>query len=192
MTDQPGTADGLTAPEHIPVGGEEFVRQHRDKLVKAVTAWTGDRWLAEDVCQEVMVELVRRLDRYDRPDLLMYTMARQALHRRRRRAAARLESVGIVPTFDGVERADSICDVEERVDLMALVLRLPRRQREVVVLKVVCDLGFADIAEILGISTSAVKTHHERALANIEKYLRGDKQILGPRPRPAGGGTNEP
>jgi DNA-directed RNA polymerase specialized sigma24 family protein len=48
---------------------------------------------------------------------------------------------------------------------------LPERQREVLVLRYYGDLSEAQIAEALGISPGAVKTHAARGLASLRPVL---------------------
>ena len=54
--------------------------------------------------------------------------------------------------------------------IMAALLRLPARQRQVVALRLFLDLDTARTAEVLGVAPSTVKAHLSRALAT----LRGD------------------
>ena len=56
--------------------------------------------------------------------------------------------------------------------MRVLALRgLPRRQREVIALRYYLDLSEADIAETLGISTGAVKSHASRGSAALRERL---------------------
>ena len=59
----------------------------------------------------------------------------------------------------------------ERVDLQRALLRLPKRQREVVVLRFLADLPEAEVAESLGCSTGTVKSHASRGLVALRLSL---------------------
>jgi len=59
----------------------------------------------------------------------------------------------------------------ERVDLQRALLRLPKRQREVLVLRFIADLPEAAVAESLGCSTGTVKSHASRGLAALRLSL---------------------
>ena len=54
---------------------------------------------------------------------------------------------------------------------MAAIGRLPRRQRETVLLRYYSDLSEAQIADTLGISQGAVKSHASRGLAALRTLL---------------------
>src|SRR5205823_11351329 len=56
----------------------------------------------------------------------------------------------------------------------ASVRRLPRRQREVVVLRYVDDLTDAAISQVLGCSESTVRVHAHRATAALANSFRND------------------
>lgn len=55
--------------------------------------------------------------------------------------------------------------------LLRAVWRLPRRQREVVALRVLADLSAEQTAQLLGISAGAVGTHLFRALGKLRENL---------------------
>ena len=59
----------------------------------------------------------------------------------------------------------------ERAEIMTRLRALPHRQREVLVLRYYADLSEAQIAEAMGISTGAVKSHASRAIAALRKTM---------------------
>ena len=59
----------------------------------------------------------------------------------------------------------------EHAEVMAALRRLPERQREVLVLRYYLDLSEADIADALGISRGAVKSHASRGMAALRTSL---------------------
>jgi RNA polymerase sigma factor (sigma-70 family) len=59
----------------------------------------------------------------------------------------------------------------EREEVIRALHRLPRRQREVLVLRYYVDLSEAQIAEAIGISRGAVKSHASRGMATLRLNL---------------------
>jgi RNA polymerase sigma factor (sigma-70 family) len=55
--------------------------------------------------------------------------------------------------------------------LEAAVMALPRRQREVVVLRYYLDLSEEQIAKLLGIRRGSVKSHASRAVATLREWM---------------------
>ena len=54
---------------------------------------------------------------------------------------------------------------------MRALRALPQRQREVLVLRYYADLSEAQIADAMGISTGAVKSHASRGMAALRHRL---------------------
>ncbi len=82
--------------------------------------------------------------------------------RRRRRAATHDRR----PTGSPLGEFD-----ERRIDLVRALERLPRRQRDVVVLRYIADLTELQTAVALGVSLGTVKQHASRALARLRRDL---------------------
>lgn len=90
-----------------------------------------------------------------------------ALRRLRRRRPVELRDnwsggVATVPPDDGVA---------DRLALGAALAGLPKRQREVVVLRYVLDLPEAEVARALGINAGSVKRHASRGRAALQAGL---------------------
>jgi RNA polymerase sigma factor (sigma-70 family) len=61
---------------------------------------------------------------------------------------------------------------EEQRTVAAALRRLPRRQREAVVLRYYLDLSVEETAQVMGISLGTVKSATHRALAAVGRTLR--------------------
>ncbi len=118
----------------------------------------GDRAEAEDIAQETLARAFTRWPRiadYSGP-WVVRVAGNLAIDRVRRRRRSFPGVGSAVPGPDGL-----------RVDLQAALLRLPKRQRECVVLRHLADLPEADVARALGCSAGTVKTHTSRGLAAL-------------------------
>jgi len=60
---------------------------------------------------------------------------------------------------------------QEMVEFRDLLLGLPLRQRSALVLRYFCDLGDADIAELLGCRPATVRSLVHRGLANLREVI---------------------
>jgi RNA polymerase sigma-70 factor (ECF subfamily) len=129
---------------------------------------------AEDVVQEAFVRFWRRdLSIHNRA--LLYSAVRSAaldlIRRDSRRARRETEA------FAGAERAvppqfEQLDDSQR--DLAGALDRLPREQREVLVMKIWNDLTFAEIGETVGISQNTAASRYRYALASLKKTFRPD------------------
>ena len=136
---------------------------------------------ARDVTQEAFLKAFRSLHGFKgeaRFSSWLYQIAlnlcRDRLRRKRGRAFVSLDSVeedGGLPAQAGL----SPYDLAERRALCGLVrgalAELPDEQREVIVLKEYQELTFAEIAEILDVPLSTVKTRLYRGLVGLRGRL---------------------
>jgi RNA polymerase sigma-70 factor (sigma-E family) len=125
----------------------------------------GDRPDAEDVAQEALARAALRWSRlHERPEGWVSRVASNlAIDRYRRRRREHHYPTGPIGIVD--QR------IGERGDLVSALRRLPRRQREVVVLRYLADFSEADVARALGCSVGSVKTHGSRGLSALRRQL---------------------
>ena len=124
----------------------------------------GRRAEAEDLAQEALARTYLRWEKvasYATPFVLRVTTNLVIDKLRRHTMARRLFTR---PAADE-ESAD-------RIDLQRALLRLPERQRNVVVLRYVCDLPESEVAIVLGCTIGTVKTHASRGLASLRRTLK--------------------
>jgi RNA polymerase sigma-70 factor (ECF subfamily) len=165
----------------------QLLDRHGGRVLAVAVRIARDRTLAEDLCQDVWVHLLRVLPRYDpaRPFVpwLLHVAAnlcRNRVRGERRRPAGSLDAI----EDDGGEfaRADAPAPGEraERQEIAAIVRaardRLPESYRTILALRYEGDLSHEEIAEVLGgmpIGTVKNRLHRARdALAlELEKML---------------------
>ena len=87
--------------------------------------------------------------------------------RRRRREVAVPDLGAVADLSTAHEAADSPVDPT----IMAALLRLPARQRQVVALRLFLDLDTGRTAEVLGIAPGTVTAHLARAIAALRRDL---------------------
>ena len=151
---------------------DAFVAARGSALLRHAYVLTGDRFLAEDLVQETLAHLYRRWDRVaaaTSPEAYVKTsITRQFLSWRRRRSS------GERPT-DHVPESGSAYDATDSVDdddaLWRLLARLPRKQRAILALRFYDDQSDVQIAEILGVGASTVRSQASRALATLRDQI---------------------
>jgi RNA polymerase sigma-70 factor (sigma-E family) len=144
----------------------DFVRVNWTTLMRVGIALTGSRVDAEDLVQGALTAAYPRWNRIRPEQALAYVrraMFNGNVSRWRRHRGAELFMA------EPPERAtgSSTHEVDDRLALLPLVRELPPKQRAVLVLRYLCDLGDAEVAETLGISTNTVRTQAMRALAAV-------------------------
>lgn len=128
----------------------------------------GDTPRAEDVAAEALARTYARWDSVRdlpyREAWVVRVAANLAIDVLRKRQA-------VVPERFVRSTEDTSVD---RVAVLTAVRRLPRRQREVIVLAYLSDVAEADVARVLGISNGTVKTHLHRGLTALRKAMSVD------------------
>lgn len=150
-----------------------FVAREHPRLVRALTVYTGDAVLAEELAQEALERAVRDWRRVQRAANPGAYVQRSALnlangHFRRRRAERRAQQrLAARPRPAGGGAGP------EAVAVRQAVADLPTRQRAALVLRVVADLPVADVAEVMGCAEGTVKALTHQAIA----ALRADRRV---------------
>jgi RNA polymerase sigma factor (sigma-70 family) len=132
---------------------------------------------AADAVQEALLRLWREMQRgttIERPAAwtfrTVYHLA-MAQHRWRRQLALLLPRIAPRrPDYVGPEASD-------RLTVWAAIDDLPPRQRQVLYLHYAADLPFDEVADILGISPSAARTHASRGLATLRTDLAKEANL---------------
>ena len=172
-----------TAPELVAIAEDRdeavgaIYRSHAAELTRLATMLTSDRSTAEDVVQEAFAGLYRRWSSLeDRQKAVGYLRtavvngSRSKL--RRRMTERRYEHLHLAEAWATAPSAESAAvDRDDAREVARAVADLPRRQREVLVLRYHQDLSEAEIAEALGISKGAVKAYASRGLDAVAAAL---------------------
>jgi RNA polymerase sigma-70 factor (sigma-E family) len=152
-------------------------REHHGELVRLALLMVGDLPTAEDVVQDVYASLHTRWSHSAAPDeVLPYVRAavlngcRSVLRRRGiARRAGVLHSAAARAETSSAENEAMLS--EDRRQVLAALARLPRRRREVLVLRYYLGQSEAEIAAVLGISLGTVKSTAARGLAALARDL---------------------
>ena len=147
-----------------------FCREQHPRLVGILSLYIGDAAVAEELAQEALLRAARHWDRVrslDAPGGWVYrvaiNLANSHFRRRRveRRVARRLQATATA----------SVLATADQLAVRQAVAGLPRRQREVVVLRHLEDLSVADVAALLQVTHDAVMSLTKRAMAALRSQL---------------------
>jgi len=128
---------------------------------------------AEEVVQDSFVAMHGRWRRLRDPDKGLAYLRQTVVNRsrsvlRHRAVEARHQPT---PMRDAAGADESTLTAERRTQVLDALRELPERQREVLALRYYLDLSEAQIAEALGISRGAVKSHASRGAASLRHLL---------------------
>ncbi|MGN6577063.1 MAG: SigE family RNA polymerase sigma factor [Nocardioides sp.] len=152
---------------------EELYAAHYRRLVRLSVLLVRDVETAEEVVQDSFVAMHGKWRRLREPEKALAYLRQTVVNRsrsvlRRRTVAARHVSPPL-PDHPGAD--ESAVATERRTEVLEALRALPTRQREVLALRYYLDLSEAQIAETLGISRGAVKSHASRGSAALRELL---------------------
>jgi RNA polymerase sigma-70 factor (ECF subfamily) len=149
-----------------------LVRQHQRSVYSLALRMLSDRHAAEDLAQEVFLQLYRHLSAVSSEAHLAFWLRKVTMHR----AIDRLRRA---PSYERAapEEAEAAADDPDPADpmlerrLRSLVQELPPAARAVVLLRYQQDLDPAEIARTLKMPVNTVKSHLKRSLAQLRERL---------------------
>ena len=185
MDDDGALVDRLRAGDESAFA--DLVRRYQPRLLRLAEATVGSRAVAEEVCQDTWLAVVRGVERFEGRSSFKTWLFR-ILVNRARTSASREQRAGR-PDDEVVERFDASgawasppTPWSERVDdrLVAerlahrvhdLLPELPDQQRQVVLLRDVEGLEPADVASLLGVSDGNQRVLLHRGRARLRALL---------------------
>jgi RNA polymerase sigma-70 factor (ECF subfamily) len=160
-----------------------LVERWERKIRGAIYRILGSDEDARDLCQEVFLKAFRNLRSFKREARFsswLYQIAlnlcRDRMRRRKGKKMVRLDDLdaeggGALPVEDGPSALEQVVALDLSRVMAAAVWALPEEQREVIVLKEYEGLTFLEIAEVLDLPMSTVKTRLYRGLGELREKL---------------------
>jgi RNA polymerase sigma-70 factor (sigma-E family) len=169
---EPGGSRELQDEADVDAVLTRLYRAHALSLIRLAYVMLGDKPAAEDVVQDAFAGLYRRWGELsDRQKALQYVRSsvlngcRTAIRRNRPRGTL----ADLEPSVISAEAA-VLADERQRT-VMRAIRSLPDRQREALVLRFYLDEPEAEIARLMGIRPSTVRSTTHRALAALGRLL---------------------
>ncbi len=154
----------------------DFVVGQWHALLRTAYLLTGDHGEAEDLVQSALVRVHRNWHRIERRDAPAVYTRRVLINLNasiwRRRLRLREHPTGELPERPGTDTTEAHA---LRDELRRACLKLPPRQRAVLVLRYFEDQTEADTAATLGISVGAVKSQTSRGLDRLRLIMAADR-----------------
>jgi RNA polymerase sigma-70 factor (ECF subfamily) len=188
MEDSTEPGAGPARVRGAPLTPELVFREHAPRIYNLARRMLGSDSDAEDVTQDVLLQVVRNLGSFRGeaalPTWLHRVTVNAALAHRRKRAAREgrqvRESVESFVEHEhedaparrwSVEPEEAVLTDETHQVIEEAIARLPEMYRDLFVLADVEGLPNAEIAELLGLSVPAVKSRLHRARLMMRKAL---------------------
>jgi RNA polymerase sigma-70 factor (sigma-E family) len=152
---------------------DELYAAHYRRLVRLAVLLVRDVETAEEVVQDAFVAMHGRWRTLRDPDKGLAYLRQAVVNRSRsvlrHRGVEARHTPPVVRDRPGAD--DDTVAAERRAQVLDALRELPGRQREVLVLRYYLDLSEAEIADALGISRGAVKSHASRGATALRSLL---------------------
>ena len=180
--------DGLGDARETPATLDAFLAQVERRAFRMAELQLRQREDAMDAVQDAMLRLVRHYR--DKPAAewapLFWGILRRRIVDLQRRRKVRSIVVGWLgggrdddgdelpawePADPGQDPLGRLHDLESYADMAAAVRKLPTRQREAFILRMLEGLDVAETAQAMGCAEGSVKTHLSRAMHQLRDQL---------------------
>jgi RNA polymerase sigma-70 factor (ECF subfamily) len=168
---------------------EQLVDEHQSMVFSLALRMTGDRGLAEEIAQDVFLELDRHLDKIESAAHACFWLRRVAISRSadalRRRKVRGLDLWVEIKEHHGLQPEPRISSLGGRLE--DLLATLPEPQRAALLLRYQEDLTPEEIAATLDAPVATVKSHLQRGLkllrakaaVHLKEYVREKEYARG-------------
>lgn len=150
---------------------EQLYAAHWRQLVRLSVLLVRDQGIAEEVVQDAFVAVHAHWSRLRDPERGLAYLRQAVVNRSRSALRHRTVVSRHAATLRPVEAVDPTPDADRRAAVLGALRELTDRQREVLALRYYLDLSEAEIADTLGISRGAVKSHASRGAAALRVLL---------------------
>ncbi len=159
----------------------EFVDSNQRRIYYLALRWMRDPEEAQDIVQRTFLRAHRAIGRFRGQASLQTWLYRIALNlcKNAMRDAERVrrKSEGYAEHLE-LERAETAANTssEDFKALRGVIDQLPERQRETLLLRVVEEVSFKEIAEIMRCSEGTAKSNYHHAVKNLRTMVLAEQE----------------
>jgi RNA polymerase sigma-70 factor (sigma-E family) len=174
---RPAVRDPVAADEDAAGAVTALYAAHYRSLVGLAVLLVRDVGTAEEVVQESFIAMHSRWRLLRNSEKALSYLRRSVVNGSRSVLRHRqvVDRNAPKPPPDMPSAEEGAVELLERSAVVAALHTLPPRQREVLVLRYYGDLSQTQIAQTMGISTGAVKSHTARAMSSLRGLLENRK-----------------
>ncbi len=167
---------------------ETLVLRHKEKIYTSIYLLIKDKYLAEDLFQEVFIKIIDTLNhkKYNEEGKFLPWAIRIARNMcvdhfrkiKRRPTIKNTDNYNIFEVFNFTEESaeDKKMRLQSYGKMHQMLELLPEEQREVLILRHFADLSFKEIAELMNCSINTALGRMRYGLINLRKLMT-EKQI---------------
>ena len=147
-----------------------IVGRYYDDIYRFCLYLTGQETDSYDIVQEVFLRFIKYADSYEHRNLKGYlliiarNLCRDYFHHKSNMYC--IEDTAYAGADD-----DRLGNLENRLVLWEALQKIPINQREIIILRIYGEMRFHEIARILGVNLSTVKSRFRLGVGNLRKIM---------------------
>jgi len=169
---------------------ERLLDRHRVKIYTTIHLQVKDAHLAEDIFQETFVKVIKmlRAGQYNEEGKFIPWVARIARNiildhfRRKKRSPPMVDGDGYdifsILNVPDESRESQMRHDQRDVDLRKILQMLPDEQKEILIMRLFCNMSFREIAEITDVSINTALGRMRYAIRNMRKMIEEYHVVL--------------
>ncbi|MGA0571177.1 sigma-70 family RNA polymerase sigma factor [Variovorax sp. VNK109] len=169
------------------------IASHLPGLRRYARALTGDAWAADDLVQDTLERAFTKWRLWNAGTDLrawLFTVMHNLYLNGRRSARPHLAAVSLDDLE--IEPAAPQRSVDAVIDLERCLMQLPDGQRAVLLLVTLEDMGYEEVAEVLGVPVGTVMSRLSRARSRLRELMEGAPVQTVPAASPSASATAGP
>ena len=160
---------------------EEVYKMHSNTVYKYLICLTQDEDISEDLTQETFAIAVKEIKKFKgdcKVSVWLCQIAKhlwyQELKKRKKYKKISIEEIENLQTTENTE--EYILKKEEKIELFKNIQKLDELSRQIIYLKMVGNLNFIEIAEILGKTANWARVTFYRAKQKLKEENENEKK----------------
>lgn len=157
---------------------EEIYKEHSNAVYKYLFCLTGNEDLSEELTQETFAIAVKEIKKFKGNCKVSVWLCQIAKHlwykELKKKKSISIEEIGDLQETETVE--DLIFRKEEKIKLFKDIQKLDEKSRELIYLRMVGNLDFTEIGEILGKTPNWARVNFYRAKQKIREENKNGKE----------------
>lgn len=160
---------------------EEIYKKHSNTVYKYLFCLTDNEDLSEELTQETFAIAVKEIPKFKGNCKVSVWLCQIAKHlwykelkKSKKNENIPIEKIGDLQEIETTE--DIICSKEEKLKLFKDMQKLDEKSRELIYLRMVGNLDFSEIGEILGKTANWARVNFYRAKQKIREVNKSGKE----------------
>ena len=161
---------------------EEVYKEYSNTVYKYLFCLTGKEEIAEDLTQETFAIAIKQINKFRGDCKISVWLCEIAKHLwyKELKKSKKNKNISINDLSEEIEEAqtteDIICEKEEKLKLFRDMQKLDEQSKEVMYLRMVGNLNFIEIGEILGKTPNWARVTFYRAKQKIREVNKNGKE----------------